>query len=243
MKYLLTILIMIPSLVSAQSAQEIIRMVDRNERYVTQKYSVTMIITKGKRELKKTFYGYGQKKGEKSLIVFTNPEDRGIRYLKLDQELWIYFPDADDIMKISGHMLRQGMMGSDISYEDMLESGDFEKKYACVLLPEQVIDGRPCFVVNCTAKVRDATYARQVLFVDRQRYVPVKIDMYAKGGRLLKRMTLSDMKNISGRIVPMTIKIRDMRKRGTGTVVRFRSISFDVPLDAGTFTRRSLRRK
>ena len=26
-----------------------------------------------------------------------------------------------DILKISGHMLRKGMMGSDVSYEDMLD--------------------------------------------------------------------------------------------------------------------------
>jgi len=41
--------------------------------------------------------------------------------LKLGDELWTYTPETDRIIKISGQMLRQSVMGSDLSYEDMME--------------------------------------------------------------------------------------------------------------------------
>ena len=48
--------------------------------------------------------------------------DKGTKMLKLGDDLWIYMPNVDRVQKISGHMLRQGMMGSDLSYEDMMTS-------------------------------------------------------------------------------------------------------------------------
>ena len=45
---------------------------------------------------------------ENSLIEFTNPRDRGTKYLKRGDELWMFFPDAEDLVRISGHMLNRG---------------------------------------------------------------------------------------------------------------------------------------
>ncbi len=242
MKKLLLIMLLAPGILHGQTAREIIRQVDRNEAFTTQRFFAAMVVQKGSRRLVKTFNGYGYKAGEKSFMTFTNPEDRGVKYLKIENELWIYFPDADDIMKISGHMLRRGMMGSDISYEDMLESSEFEKKYDYVRKDDAGVNGKTCFVIDCTAKVPDATYARQVLYVQKDNYAPVKAEMYAKGGRLLKLMTMEDVRVIAGRAVPMTVTIRDMRKKDSLTVVSFSKILIDVPLPPNIFTRQNLRR-
>ena len=242
MRKSLLILLLIPAFVYGQSADDIIRRVDENENYRTQVFTATMTIHKEKRTLVKTFTGYGQKEGEKAFMSFTNNEDRGVKYLKLNNEMWIYFPDADDIMKISGHMLRQGMMGSDISYEDMLENSEFSKKYSSTLMDDQVINNVPCYVIDCRARVPDATYARQKLYIDKKQYTPLKIEMFAKGGRLIKSMVLDDFHNISGRWVPMKFTITDVRKRNSRTVMTFQEIKFDVALPREPFSRRNLRR-
>lgn len=46
-----------------------------------------------------------------AFVEFTNPEDRGVRYLKRDKNLWIYFPKEQDTVNISGHLLKEGMPG------------------------------------------------------------------------------------------------------------------------------------
>jgi outer membrane lipoprotein-sorting protein len=227
---------------AVDEALEIIRRIDRNELYTTESFRATMTIQKGKRTLTKTFSGFGQRQGWKSFMAFTNPEDQGVKYLKLDNELWIYFPDADDVMKISGHMLRQGMMGSDISYEDMLETDSLEDSYHAVLLRDETVDNRACQVVELTAKRPDLAYERQKIFVDRERSVPLKLELFARGGRLLKRMSQGEVTQIGERWVPMRVTIQDLRRKDSQTMVTFQEIKFDVALPKDVFTKRYLTR-
>lgn len=242
MKKITLVILLIPSILHSETADEIIKKADKNQLYRTQKFSVTMVIEKGRRKLKKTFNGYSFRDGEKSFMKFTNPEDRNVKYLKLKKELWIYFPDADDVLKISGHMLKQGMMGSDISYEDMLESENRYKKYSSKLLPSKTVKNRKCHVVELRAKRPDAHYAKQVIYFDRATYVPLKVEMYARGGRLLKVMALSNIKKTGWRYTATRAEIRDMRKKNSKTVMEFSQIRFDIKLPAGVFSRRNLRR-
>ena len=53
-----------------------------------------------------------RRRREESFVEFTNPEDKGVRYLKTDKNLWMYFPVEQETVKISGHLLKEGMMGS-----------------------------------------------------------------------------------------------------------------------------------
>lgn len=227
---------------AAPTAKSIIEKVDQNQVYTTEFFKATMTITKGKITLVKTFFGYGKKEGDRSFMEFTNPEDRGVKYLKIKDELWIYFPDADDVMKISGHMLRQGMMGSDLSYEDMLENDKLEEKYKSTLQPDQKIDGRACYVLQLDAKVPDVTYARQILYVDQERFVPLKVEMFARGGRLIKVMTQSAVKRIGARWVATEGTIQDKRKKDSKTSFAFEELVFDQPVPDKVFTRGYLKR-
>lgn len=227
---------------ATDEALEIIRRIDSNELFVTNSFRAAMTIQKGKRTLTKTFQGFGQRQGQKSFMAFTNPEDQGVKYLKLEDELWIYFPDADDVMKISGHMLRQGMMGSDISYEDMLENESIEDRYHAVLLPDETVDNRDCRVVELTAKRPDLAYERQKVYVDRERFVPLKLELFARGGRLLKRMSQDEVTRIGERWVAMRVTIQDLRRKDSKTVVTFQDIKFDVALPKDVFTKQYLKK-
>lgn len=242
MKKIILLTMLIPSVLFAQAATEIIKKVDKNQLFTTQRFRVLMTIQKGERKLIKEFYGYGMKKGEKAFLEFTNPEDRGVKYLKIDKELWIYFPDADDIMKISGHMLRQGMMGSDISYEDMLETEHIEKKYNPKRLEDRVVGGKDCFVIDLTARVPDAIYARQVAYIAKDTHVPVEVEMYARGGRMIKKMSQSDIQRVGWRYIPQRAIIQDTRKRNSKTILEFKEIKFDVAIPGRAFSKRNLKR-
>ena len=241
-KTIFCILMLLPSLIFAQSAKEIIKKVDRNQLYKTQKFSATMTIIKGNKKQTKKFHGYGKKYKDSSFMRFTNPEDKDVKYLKVADQLWIYFPDADDIMKISGHMLRKGMMGSDLSYQDMMETSSCEKKYSIKLQGKKVINGVECFVIDCKAKVKNVAYDRQVLYVDTKRFIALKIEMYARGGRLIKEITQHDIRKIGWRYVPRSLEIKDTRKRNSKTIIKFRTIKYDVKIPSSVFKKHYLRR-
>jgi outer membrane lipoprotein-sorting protein len=116
----------------AQSVDDILSMVDANVSYTSIRYSGRMEITIAGESRYKTMDAVAQG-SSKAFVEFTNPEDRGVRYLKRDKNLWIYFPSEQDTVKISGHLLKEGMMGSDVSYEDALESSDYRVKYSAAL--------------------------------------------------------------------------------------------------------------
>ena len=109
------------------TAEEIINMRDNNEYFNTAQMEAEMIISSGSRIITKTMVALSDK--QNSLVEFTNSQDRGTKFLKIEDDLWMFFPDAEEIIKISGHMLNQGMMGSDFSYQDVMESDKLTDLY------------------------------------------------------------------------------------------------------------------
>ncbi|MCK7490029.1 MAG: outer membrane lipoprotein-sorting protein [Anaerotruncus sp.] len=61
--------------------------------------------------------------------------------LKLEDQLWTYTPASDRTILISGHMLRQSVMGSDLSYEDMMEDPRLASLYAATVAGEETLRG------------------------------------------------------------------------------------------------------
>jgi outer membrane lipoprotein-sorting protein len=234
--------LLLPVLAFSLTADEIIKMVDRNQVFDTQKTTAVMIVDRDGKKMTKKMIMYGMKAGNKFFVEFTNPEDKGVKYLKLDNELWIYLPDADDIMKISGHMLRQGMMGSDISYEDMMRDEDYQSKYKSTIIGETNVDGMKCYDIELIAKVEDVTYFKERILVDEERMVAVERDLYAKSGRLLKKFAQSEIQSFKGRYYPTKITIRDMKRENSVTTVELSNLEFDIPISKGVFTRQNLKK-
>ena len=167
--------------------------------------------------------------------------EKGTKMLKLENQLWIYSPSTDRIVQISGHMLRQSVMGSDMSYEDMMNDTPLLERYKAEVTGEETIDGRKCWVVTLTAIKLDVNYYTQKMWVDQVRYVPLKVDMFAKSAKLLKRMILSDVRAVQGRWFPMAIVYKDMLKEGEGTKMTIDAIQLDVDIPASLFNKANLK--
>ena len=179
---------------------------------------------------------------KQSFTEYLSPaREKGTKMLKLENKLWIYSPTTDRTVQISGHMLRQSVMGSDVSYEDMMNDTPLLEQYKAEVTAEEIIDGRKCYVVTLTAILPEVNYYQQKMWVDQERFVPLKIDMFAKSGKLLKRSTLADIKKVQGRWFPMSMVYKDMLKTGTGTKMVFDEIQFDVTIAESIFNKSNLK--
>jgi outer membrane lipoprotein-sorting protein len=225
----------------AQTADEILARIDANMSFTSIKYSGRMEITIGGQTRYKTMDAVAAG-STKAFAEFTNPEDRGTRYLKLDKNLWIYFPKEQDTVKISGHLLKEGMMGSDVSYEDALESSDFRAKYSVALKGEDTVSERKCFVLELNAKVPTAAYDRRVLWVDAERYITLKEEMYAKSGKLLKVSNTLEVARVGDRWYPVRSEYVSKLRSNTKTVFAMSDLQIDANLDPGQFTMSALTR-
>jgi len=220
---------------AAPSADEVMARVDANASFGTIRYAGRMEIAIGGETRVKTMRAVAQG-SDKAFVEFTNPEDRGTRYLKLGKKLWMYFPRERETVPIAGELLKQGMMGSDLSYEDALESRDYKELYAASLAGEESVDGRACLIVRLEAKSDGAPYASRVLWVDAERWVSLKEEMYARSGKLLKVSRSLDVERIEGRWFPTRVELESKLRRGTKTIFAMDSVKLDEPVDQREFT-------
>ena len=226
---------------AAPTAEQVLARLDANESFKSIRYSGRMEITVAGRTRIKTM-DVAALGSDKAFIEFTNPEDRGIRYLKLEKNLWMFFPKEQDTVPISGHLLKDGMMGSDMSYEDSMESQDFRIKYTASIKGEEPVDGRPCVVLELAAKVPTAAYDRRLLWVDEERYVALKQEMYAKSGRLLKTSATLEVKLFGDRWFPVRSEYVSKLRKDTKTLIVMSSLELDPKLDPGQFTMAALKK-
>ncbi len=219
----------------AITVDEIISKRDDNEYIKKAKVESEMIIVNGNRSVTKTMISYVDENNV--LTDFTNANDRGTKFLKRGEELWIFFPEAEDIVKISGHMLKQGMMGSDFSYQDMMESDKLTDLYHFELTGEEEFEGRMCYVLEGIANEgMEVSYYKRISWVDKERFIGLKEELYAQSGRLLKEMNVTEVKNINGRWYPVRTEMTDKLKKNTKTEFIVHDITFNPDIPANMFT-------
>jgi len=222
------------------TAEEIINMRDDNEYFDTAQMEAEMIIVSGSRKITKTMVALTDKKN--SLAEFTNSQDRGTKFLKRENDLWMFFPDAEEIIKISGHMLNQGMMGSDFSYQDVMESDKLTDLYDFKIIREEELDGRPCYVLEGIAREGvKVSYYRRVSWIEKERFIGLKEELYAQSGHLLKETKVNKIEEIEGRWVPTDSVMEDKLKKDTYTQFIITQISFNPEIPEETFSLQNLR--
>jgi outer membrane lipoprotein-sorting protein len=170
------------------------------------------------------------------------PRDRGTKMLKLGDQLWTYFPESDRTIRISGHMLRQSVMGSDLSYEDLMEDPRLGEAYTARLAGEETHGDRPCWVLELTAKEPGIAYQSRKVWVDKTHDVALREDRFAKGGKLLKTTDVLAVERMNGRWVAKAVVFKDVLKTGRGTRFEIETIEFNASIPDYTFSKAMLRK-
>ncbi len=242
MKYITIILALALSFGTfGQTAEEILEKVDKNMSAENRVVEASMTIhgKRNSRTMTSKSYSVGDKK---SFTEYLSPaREKGTKMLKLENKLWIYSPSTDRTIQISGHMLRQSVMGSDFSYEDMMDDRKLLDVYTATIIGKEKIDGKKVTVLQLIAKVENVSYYSRKVWIDTEYFVPVKEELFAKSGQLLKRTTLSDIQKVNGKWFPMKMVYKDMLKKGDGTEMQILRIKFDQEIPEYIFTKAALK--
>lgn len=224
------------------SGDEILERVDDNLTAKTRIVISRMVIhdRRGSRTVTAKTWARGEE--EAFTEYLSPPREKGTKMLKLEDRLWIYSPSTDRTILISGHLLRQSLMGSDLSYEDMMEDPRLSEIYDAEVTGTETVDDTPCWVIALTTARPDVTYRSRKIWVDQERFVPLREEMYAKSGKLLKKADLEDFEQEGVHWFPHRTVYKDMLRTGKGTEFLVESIEFDVPIPDHIFSKASLRR-
>ncbi|MDW7679760.1 MAG: outer membrane lipoprotein-sorting protein, partial [bacterium] len=117
-KIMFFMILILPALLFSQteSADEILKRVDEN-MLSDSKIIVFKMIIHGRRGERTVEAKSWQRNTDDSFTEYlAPPREKGTKMLKLGDQLWTYSPQTDRTILISGHMLRQSVMGSDLSY-------------------------------------------------------------------------------------------------------------------------------
>ena len=225
------------------SADDIMKAMDQNlnaeSRIITSK-----MVVKGRRN-NRTIESKNWVVGTE--LAFTEylspPREAGTKMLKIGEKLYTYSPQTDRVIQISGHMLRQSVMGSDMSYNDMMEDRPIDELYSATIEGSIMLDGRDHWIMILDAKVKGLSYPKRRSWVDKEYLLPKKEELYAKSGKLLKTASLEGIKKIEGRWFPSKFVYKDELKRNSkGTEWIIDNIQFNKKIPDSRFSKALLRK-
>ncbi len=227
----------------APTGEAILRNIDKN-MVIEQAVSRSRMIIHGRTGSRSITSKAWIKGNDKAFVEYLSPaREKGKKMLKLGDKIWTYTPEPHDrIITISGHLLRQSVMGSDLSYEDMTDNDKLIELYDAVVEGEELLNNRHCFVVRLTAKMKGVTYHSRKIWVDSERWLPLKEERFAKSGKLLKTTEILNVFQVDGRWYPKEMHFKDMLSRGKGTEYFIESIDFKVNVPDHQLTKAALRK-
>jgi outer membrane lipoprotein-sorting protein len=124
----------------------------------------------------------------------------------------------------------------------MMEDPHLLNHYTGTVDKEEKLEERMCWVITLSANTTDVAYQTQKVWVDKERFIPLKKELYAKSGMLLKKMELSDVKQIQGRWYPEKMLFKDVLKEGEGTEFLIEDIEFNATIPDYIFSKASLKK-
>lgn len=222
----------------AITGEEIIRRSDDLQSFDTIKSLGKMIATDRFGTIESTFLSWSRGDDE-FLLEFTNIEESGQKVLRVDGDIYLYDPDAEETLRMSGSALKDSMFG-DISYEDVSEGNDTLDDYTAELLGEEEIDGVPCYRVKLTAKTRSVPYAIQELWIGKEDFVMRRGEFFSRRGTFLKELRVLGVEEVDGKVILTHMILEDKIRGDSSTELILSDIEVNIPLDDRMFTEEAL---
>jgi len=222
--------------------QKLLEAVDDNLWSNTKRIHGRLMIDNGRKERVLT-WEHWMEGTDKAYTRYKSPaREKGTKMLKIEKKLWMYTPRTDRKLLIAGHLLRQSMMGSDLSYEDMMEDTKLSAAYKASFVTTAELQNMECCVLLLVAHDKTTTYQTRKLWVNLEKEIVLKQELYARGGKLLKQVEYFDYRSLGERLFPKKMIFRDLLKENTKTTYMFDDIEFDVDIPKKYFSQSILRR-
>ncbi|MCW8334866.1 outer membrane lipoprotein-sorting protein [Vibrio sp. SCSIO 43135] len=184
--------------------------------------------------------------GDKGLTIFDEPRDvKGTAFLnhshtvKSDDQ-WLYLPALKRVKRISSRNKSGPFMGSEFAYED-LSSFELEK-YTFNYLKDDTVNGQEVFVMEQIPTDKNSGYTKQLVWLEKQEYRPLKVEFYDRKGSLLKTLTFSDYKQYLDQYWRAHTMAMQNHQTGKSTVLTTSELAFQTGLDDGDFQKNTLKR-
>jgi outer membrane lipoprotein-sorting protein len=243
MKILFAFFLLIPFASLAQDAREILKKMEDNMRgnSTYAEMDIQIIRPRFTRELSVKSWSRGE---EYSMVLVTAPaRDKGTVYLKRQKEIWNYVPSVDRMIKMPPSMMSQSWMGTDFTNDDLVREGSILDDYTHRVLRTEPYEGHECFIIEMVPKPQSAVvWGKVLVWVTGQEYINLRTENYDERGKLVNVMQMSEIKTISNRKVPMRYELIPQDKQGHKTVMAYRELNINTPIEESFFSIQNIKR-
>jgi len=209
--------------VFGEDALEIIKKLDK-VMYPNAKSEILLIFNKkdGKEERYKLI-SYSKDLNQKTIVRFAEPASMiGNDIILLEKNVWQKDSNAGRIIKIPSNL---SFGGTGFSYGDVVRL-NLSDNYAAEITSED----NDKWLINLTAKDRNAPYFRIELEVKKVLFVPIKSTCYGKNNKVIKYIEYSDLKSFNNVEKPTKFVVKSpLDPKETSTMIYTSEVKKDYP--------------
>lgn len=221
----------------AQTAREIVQTADAKMRGNTSQSQLTIQTVRPTWSREMTVKTWIKGTDLAMIFIQSPARDKGIVYLKRKKEVWNWMPALEKIIKLPPSMMSQSWMGTDFTNDDLVKESSVVNDYEHSLVGDTVIDGRPCYQIQMVPKPEAAiVWGKLLVCIDKKDFLELHTRFYDEDGSPVNTMNASEVKTMDGRLIPTRFEMIPADKPRQKTVMIYRAIQFNRPLDDGFFT-------
>jgi outer membrane lipoprotein-sorting protein len=204
--------------------------------------------------------------GESNILVrIRSPqEDAGTAILKVGNKTWSYLPKANRTVKMPASMMMTPWMGSHFTLDDLVKESRLTNDYVIAASFEGKRDGVAVSEYTLTPnRAAVVVWGKITLEIRQADLLPLWQRYYDEDGKLVRELSFSEYKTVSGRLIPTRLVMRPSDKAGKQsrmgggvlaggvieppnqaveqTMITYENIVFDEPLSEGMFSLRNLK--
>ena len=178
-----------------------------------------------------------------TLIKILSPrKDKGIKTLKLGNQMWNYFPKINKVLKVPPSMMMNSWMGSDFTNDDLVKENTLAEDYHAKLGEHPSDPNQFYFIVLRPKNETVTVWGKISISIRRQDFMPVEQIYYNEDGEKKRVMEFSGIQQMGGKMIPAVMEMRTLNKNSR-TLIRYKSIDFKPVFSKNIFSFSQLRRK
>ena len=196
--------------------------------------------------------GADNKDSQSITIILEPANEKGIGMLTYtydasdqDNETWLYLSALGKVKRIASGRDDEdteptSVFGSEISTEDQ-ETGKLDH-YTYKILQSGNYKGRPVAVIESLPTIEGAKhtrYGKLRTWVDRERFISLKIQMFDKHGNAIKHVSAAKVEQINGIWLARSVTFKNLVSQRL-TNMNIKTINFGLNIDVKFLTQRAL---
>ena len=236
-KLLLIFLFFLTFNIYAQDANEILKKSEEKIKGIKSSYQEMMIkIVRPKWSKEMIMKGWSMGEDYFVSVVLSPAKEKGIVFLKRENEVWNYIPSIERTIKLPPSMMMQNWMGTDFTNDDLVQRSSITDDYTNIIIGNEIIDGLDCWIIELIPNEDAAVvWGKLVMWIDKRDYMQLKTQFFDEYDEMVSIMTGKAIKNFDGKKLPAIIEFVPLDKEGNKTIVERLVWKFDIDINERFF--------